>query len=65
MMEFAEILKALKQGESVRLANWGKTTRMYVSGKQFMCQVGDASPYQYDLSWHEIKAKKWSVLPAA
>jgi hypothetical protein len=51
------IIATLESGKSVRLSNWEKSTRMFVRNGELVCQRGDAKPYRYDLSWHELTAE--------
>lgn len=61
-MNFFEVVFALEQGQSVRMSKWERSTRMYLLGNALVCQRGEQTPYEYQLSWKEMKAKKWSVI---
>jgi hypothetical protein len=37
---------------------------MFIKDGVTVCQRGTAEPYEYELSWNEMQAKKWRVLEA-
>jgi hypothetical protein len=65
MVQFDKVQTALSAGQSVRLPHWESNTRMYIHNGVMVCQRGDANPYSYDLSWHEIAASNWQVIEVA
>jgi hypothetical protein len=62
MTNFFALVKALEQGSSVRMTRWESTTRMFIKDGEMVCQRGDGPLYDPQLSWREMRAKKWSVV---
>lgn len=65
MSEFATILPALTQGQSVRRTEWEPLVRMFVLRDHLMCQCGNTNPWHHSLTWGEITALDWQLIQAA
>jgi hypothetical protein len=64
MGEFAAMLPALVEGESVRRIEWEPFVRMFVSHDHLMCQCGSTIPWHHSLTWAEITASDWHPIQA-
>jgi hypothetical protein len=62
MAQFATILPALTQGQSVRRTEWEPFVRMFVLRDHLMCQCGNTSPWHHSLTWGEITAFDWQLV---
>jgi len=64
MAQFATILPALTQGQSVRRMEWEPFVRMFVLHDHLMCQCGDMNPWHHSLTWGEVTALDWQLIQA-
>jgi hypothetical protein len=64
MTDFATILPALTQGQSVRRTEWEPLVRMFVLRDHLMCQCGSTNPWHHSLTWGEITASDWQPIQA-
>ena len=62
MNNFFSLVSDLEQGHSIHFDEWEEQTRMYILDNELVCQRGDQTAYNYDLSWREMQAKKWSLV---
>jgi len=65
MLSFKDAISALELNRRIRRSNWDAGTYMEADGDHFLviCRGIESSALTYDLSWHEIKANNWEILP--